>query len=82
MALIQFSTNFDAHKAISCPDAVLGNRFIRIFWYKSEAEQQKVGMLFNLYVGMSPTNARIVYGHLQLYMEKIYGVKWRYSYSL
>ena len=42
IALIQFATNFEAHKAISCADAVLGNRFIRIFWHKSEAEQQKV----------------------------------------
>ena len=41
VALIQFATNFEAHKAISCADAVLGNRFIRIFWHKSEAEQQK-----------------------------------------
>ncbi|CAB4042751.1 RNA-binding 27 isoform X3, partial [Paramuricea clavata] len=41
VALIQFSTNFEARKAISCADAVLGNRFIRIFWHKSEADQQK-----------------------------------------
>ncbi|XP_028406262.1 RNA-binding protein 26-like [Dendronephthya gigantea] len=41
VALIQFATNFEAHKAISCADAILGNRFIRIFWYKSETSQQK-----------------------------------------
>jgi ABC-type iron transport system FetAB permease component len=46
VALIQFSTNFEARKAISCADAVLGNRFIRIFWHKSEADQQKVGSIY------------------------------------
>ncbi|XP_046853360.1 RNA-binding protein 27-like isoform X3 [Xenia sp. Carnegie-2017] len=41
MALIQFSTNFEARAAISCADAILGNRFIRIFWHKPDLEQQK-----------------------------------------
>lgn len=39
-ALIQFSTNAEANKAITCSDAVLGNRFIRTFWYRPDAEQK------------------------------------------
>jgi len=37
-ALIQFSNNAEARKAYSSPEAVLGNRFIKIFWHNKTKE--------------------------------------------
>nr|XP_060621143.1 RNA-binding protein 27 isoform X1 [Anolis sagrei ordinatus] len=39
-ALIQYSTNDEARKAISSTEAVLNNRFIRVLWHRENSEQQ------------------------------------------
>ncbi|KAK2552578.1 RNA-binding protein 26 [Acropora cervicornis] len=38
-ALVQFSHHSEAKAAHSCPDAVLGNRFIRVFWHNPDRPQ-------------------------------------------
>ena len=38
-ALVQFSHHTEAKAAYSCPDAVLGNRFIRVFWHNPDRPQ-------------------------------------------
>ncbi|CAH3039111.1 unnamed protein product, partial [Porites lobata] len=38
-ALVQFSHHSEAKAAHSCPDAVLGNRFIRVFWHNPDRQQ-------------------------------------------
>lgn len=38
-ALVQFSHHTEAKAAHSCPDAVLGNRFIRVFWHNPDRPQ-------------------------------------------
>jgi len=50
-AIIKFSSHLEALRAIKSPEAVLGNRFIKVFWTadeedlaevkKAEAEKQK-----------------------------------------
>ena len=37
-ALIQFSSNSEARRAYSSPEAVLGNRFIKLFWHNKTKE--------------------------------------------
>jgi len=39
-AVVQFSSHSEASSAHRCPDAVLGNRFIKLFWHNKEQEQQ------------------------------------------
>ena len=39
-ALVQFSQHKEAKAAYSCPDAVFGNRFIRVFWHNPERQQE------------------------------------------
>ncbi|KAL9973174.1 hypothetical protein ACROYT_G019591 [Oculina patagonica] len=38
-ALVQFSHHSEAKAAYSCPDAVLANRFIRVFWHNPDRHQ-------------------------------------------
>lgn len=38
-ALIQFSTHSEAQAAHRSPDAVLGNRFIKVFWHSKERQE-------------------------------------------
>jgi hypothetical protein len=38
-AFIQFSTQQEAEKALTSPEAVLGNRFIRVFWSNKKPRQ-------------------------------------------
>ena len=40
-ALIKFSRHEEARAAHSCPDAVLGNRFIRVFWHNPDRDQKQ-----------------------------------------
>lgn len=44
-ALIQYTANDEARRAISCTEAVLNNRFIRVYWHRENSEQ---------HVGQSP----------------------------
>ena len=39
-AEIKFQAPEDAHKALSCPDAVMGNRFIRVFWSRAAGSRR------------------------------------------
>jgi hypothetical protein len=41
-ALIKFSNHSEAKAAYTCPDAVLGNRFIRVFWHQPDRENKPV----------------------------------------
>ena len=34
-ALVEFQTTREAKQALNCPDAILGNRFIKMFWHQS-----------------------------------------------
>lgn len=38
-AVVQFATHGEAVAAHRCPDAVLGNRFIKLFWHNKEQEK-------------------------------------------
>jgi len=38
-ALIEFATNREAYAAYSSPEAILGNRFIKMFWHKKDHEK-------------------------------------------
>nr|XP_023698175.1 RNA-binding protein 27 isoform X2 [Paramormyrops kingsleyae] len=38
-ALIQYTANDEARRAISCTEAVLNNRFIRVYWHRENSEQ-------------------------------------------
>ncbi|ODN02593.1 RNA-binding protein 27 [Orchesella cincta] len=40
-ALVTFSNQDEAHQAYRSSDAVLNNRFIRVFWYNKEKDQSK-----------------------------------------
>ncbi|XP_063809066.1 RNA-binding protein 26 isoform X2 [Pseudophryne corroboree] len=42
-ALIQFATHTDAKKAISSTEAVLNNRFIKMYWHREGPSQQTQG---------------------------------------
>eukprot|EP00794_Sanderia_malayensis_P007433 gene7433-8255_t len=37
-ALVQFSNNMEARRAYSSPEAVLGNRFIKLFWHNKSKD--------------------------------------------
>ncbi|XP_036403903.1 RNA-binding protein 27-like isoform X1 [Megalops cyprinoides] len=39
-ALIQYTANDEARRAISSTEAVLNNRFIRVYWHRENSEQQ------------------------------------------
>ena len=41
-ALITYSKHFEAKAAYTCPDAVLGNRFIRVFWHQPDKDNDQV----------------------------------------
>ncbi|XP_029113371.1 RNA-binding protein 27 isoform X1 [Scleropages formosus] len=40
-ALIQYTANEEARRAISSTEAVLNNRFIRVYWHRESSEQQQ-----------------------------------------
>ncbi|XP_001633840.2 RNA-binding protein 26 [Nematostella vectensis] len=40
-ALVQFSNSLEARNAYRCPDAVLGSRFIRVFWHNPDQQPQQ-----------------------------------------
>lgn len=40
-ALITFASHVQASTAHRCPDAVLGNRFIKVFWHSKERQEQE-----------------------------------------
>ena len=40
-AVIQFSSQAEASAAHRCPEAVLGNRFIKLFWHNKEQDPEK-----------------------------------------
>ena len=40
-ALITFASHAQASAAHRCPDAVLGNRFIKVFWHSKERQEQE-----------------------------------------
>src|SRR5687768_2504611 len=37
-ALVQFESHMQAKSAHQCPDAVFGNRFIKLFWHSKEQQ--------------------------------------------
>lgn len=39
-AVVQFSSHSEASSAHRCPEAVLGNRFIKLFWHNKDQEKQ------------------------------------------
>lgn len=39
-AVVQFASHAEAASAHRCPEAVLGNRFIKLFWHNKEQEKQ------------------------------------------
>ena len=39
-AVVQFASHAEAAAAHRCPEAVLGNRFIKLFWHNKEQEKQ------------------------------------------
>ncbi|XP_067116579.1 RNA-binding protein 26 isoform X1 [Osmerus mordax] len=46
-ALIQFSTNEEARRAITSTEAVLNNRFIKVHWYREDGQGPGPGMNHN-----------------------------------
>lgn len=56
-ALVQFSHHTEAKAAYSCPDAVLGNRFIRVFWHNPDRQQNNKDGNSNQGAAASDSNA-------------------------
>lgn len=41
-AILQYSTNAEANAAYSSPDPIFGNRFVKVYWYKGEPNEEKL----------------------------------------
>lgn len=57
-ALVQFSHHSEAKAAYSCPDAVLANRFIRVFWHNPDRQQENKDGNSNQGVTTGSSNSR------------------------
>ena len=57
-ALIQFASNAEARRAYSSPEAVLGNRFIKLFWHNKTKELPPMVGLLDSVLGRSYSGVR------------------------